>query len=157
MGCIKCSRKSSSGRYKKGLCHSCYNTQWGKTSQTAKAIARAGYLRNKALRIERAKQWRLDHPEEYKKHCAQYKQRHLPEHAARQRKRYALQVSRIPKWANLKKIEQFYKNRPDGMTVDHIYPLKGRLVSGLHVLENLQYLTHSENAKKGNRLLGVEV
>jgi|SRR5665213_18134 len=38
-----------------------------------------------------------------------------------------------------------------GMTVDHVIPLKGQFVSGLHVFGNLQLLSRSKNSKKGNR------
>lgn len=32
------------------------------------------------------------------------------------------------------------------------YTLKGKNVRGLHILENLQYLTKSENRKKSNKI-----
>lgn len=37
--------------------------------------------------------------------------------------------------------------------VDHVLPLKGKLVSGLHVLENLQYLEPLANRQKLNRFV----
>ena len=70
-------------------------------------------------------------------------------HSAKKR---AAKIQRTPSWADLDAIRDFYINCPKGMAVDHILPLQGRLVSGLHIVENLQYLTPSENSKKGNRL-----
>lgn len=69
----------------------------------------------------------------------------------RSAKRYAGKIDRTPRWANLEKIKEFYSNCPEGYHVDHIIPLQGKLVSGLHVDNNLQYLTAKENLTKGNR------
>ncbi len=57
----------------------------------------------------------------------------------------------IPPWADKKAIMEFYRNRPPGYHVDHIIPLNGKNVSGLHVIENLQYLPAVENLRKGNK------
>ena len=56
-----------------------------------------------------------------------------------------------PKWANLSEINNFYIDRPEGYEVDHIIPLKGELVCGLHVTTNLQYLTIKDNRSKSNK------
>lgn len=57
---------------------------------------------------------------------------------------------RTPKWANLEKIKEFYINCPNGYEVDHVIPLRGKLVSGLHIESNLQYLTKFQNSSKNN-------
>lgn len=68
-----------------------------------------------------------------------------------QKRRKALKLSRVPKWANLDKIKEIYKTCPEGYHVDHIIPLKGELVSGLHVEYNLQHLPAKDNLVKGNK------
>lgn len=70
---------------------------------------------------------------------------------AKSMKYHSNKLKAIPKWANLESIKTFYANCPDGCQVDHIIPLQGKKVCGLHVENNLQYLTKSENCSKGNR------
>lgn len=56
----------------------------------------------------------------------------------------------MPAWADKDKIREIYKQRPAGMHVDHIVPLRGEFVCGLHVEYNLEYLPEAENMKKSN-------
>lgn len=60
---------------------------------------------------------------------------------------------RVPPWSQTELISEYYEKCPEGFQVDHLLPLKGELVSGLHVIENLQYLTKEDNLKKGNKFL----
>ena len=66
----------------------------------------------------------------------------------RKRRRNELQT---PKWADIEAIAEYYRNRPKGKHVDHIYPLNSDWVCGLHVIENLQYLSVFENLSKNNK------
>lgn len=62
----------------------------------------------------------------------------------------AKKKNQTPDNANIPAIQEFYLNCPKGYEVDHIIPIsKG----GLHTLENLQYLTVSENRRKSNKIL----
>ena len=89
---------------------------------------------------------------------SRYKELHKKSYAKNRKKIRARNTSsrierqfRVPAWADLKKIEEFYLACPEGYYVDHIIPLRGKLVSGLHVLENLQYLLAEDNLRKSNK------
>jgi len=104
------------------------------------------YLRNREQILARNKIWRLDNRE--RRACS----------LARRR---AAVLQRIPRWLSAEAISQIKEvyARARQMSeasflsyhVDHIYPLQGRYVSGLHVPENLQILLASENLKKSNK------
>ncbi len=74
-----------------------------------------------------------------------------PDQKAYRAARKARVKTATPPWADLKAIEAMYRNRPEGYHVDHIIPLLGEFVSGLHTIENLQYLPATENLKKSNK------
>lgn len=56
-----------------------------------------------------------------------------------------------PSWADLFKINEIYNKCPIGFHVDHIVPLQGKNVSGLHIEYNLQYLLAKDNIEKSNK------
>ena len=75
----------------------------------------------------------------------------LPTASYNTAKRKAAKLKATPPWADLEKIKEFYNNCPEGYHVDHIIPLQGERVRGLHILHNLQYLPAKENLSKGNK------
>lgn len=91
--------------------------------------------------------WQRNNKAQMAATAAIYRKNNLLQH----RENEAARKLRTPKWADRKKIKAFYKACPDGMQVDHIIPLKGAIVSGLHVHNNLQYLTPLDNLSKGNK------
>jgi len=73
-------------------------------------------------------------------------------HCARSMARYTRKLRAMPVWACEQTIADFYTEaRYQGMQVDHMVPLKHPLVCGLHVEDNLQLLTATENIQKSNR------
>lgn len=78
--------------------------------------------------------------------------------SAQAAKRRAATKSATPPWANEFYIEEAYhlaqvRTRVTGFpwVVDHIVPLRGRGVCGLHVESNLAVIPHSINAIKSNK------
>jgi hypothetical protein len=111
--------------------------------------ARNYYLKNKAKCIEQAMEWWRNN-----KHSR----------AARNAEHKILRRGRpLQAWADIEKIEAFYKSARDltlstkiPHVVDHIYPINGKTVCGLHVEQNLQVITHSANSRKGNLMPNFE-
>lgn len=144
--------------------------------ENQKRIAREWYERNKELTKQRAREWALANPE--KRHAIHRKNRekdrenhnarnrewnknNKPKKAALQSKRRAAILQRTPKWLtddDLWMIEQAYelaalRTKMLGFPwhVDHVIPLQGRLVSGLHVPINIQVIPGSDNVRKSNK------
>ena len=62
---------------------------------------------------------------------------------------------RVPSWVQPKDTLPFYQladRMGEDYTVDHISPLRSRLVCGLHTPSNLQVMTSAGNAWKGTSL-----
>jgi hypothetical protein len=94
-------------------------------------------------------------------YSAQYRKENKSKRNSDKSKRRSAKLQRTPKWLNqehLKQIETTYQIAVDltnktGVPhhVDHIIPLLGKAVSGLHVPWNLQVLTAVENQSKSNK------
>ena len=108
-------------------------------------------------------EWRKSHERLKEKRLAfarAYKKANRPAMTALQVRRHASQMQRTPKWADLAAIEAVYVERAriaaeTGIPheVDHVFPLQGKSVSGLHVAANLRVITQRENRSKGNRVV----
>ncbi len=88
-----------------------------------------------------------------------YKKKNRAQMTALQRKRHCAKLQRTPKWANSKAIASIYALAAQmslltGIRheVDHVLPLQGKAVSGLHVEKNLRIVPWRENRSKGNRV-----
>lgn len=66
-------------------------------------------------------------------------------------------ITERPTWANKRYIRIFYEMAQEASVggvvyhVDHIVPLRNKLVCGLHCEFNLQVLTATDNMRKNNR------
>ena len=112
--------------------------RWAKSNQSKVSEANRRYrLANLEKEIERRRRHYRKNPKRYLHYC---------------NKRRAALLKATPPWADLEAVARFYDNCPPGMVVDHVYPLQGKTVCGLHIASNLQYLTPSENQRKFNKL-----
>ncbi len=118
---------------------------------------------NLSLSRERAKKSYEKHREKRLKYAKNYREnpKNLPQiRAAKSRYKYTKKQS-TPKWLTneqLHRIKYYYelvplyeKKRGESFQVDHIIPLQGKDVCGLHVPWNLQVISTKANLIKSNR------
>lgn len=147
-----------------------------RNEENAKRLKREWYLKNRELSIARAKArdaanpeqarerkraWKKRNPENQKMHVNIWKEKNPHKLNSYNGKRRAAKLLRTPKWLTVDDlfiIEEAYhlaklRTELTGIPwhVDHILPLQGRKVSGLHVPSNIQVIPAKENLKKSNR------
>ena len=117
---------------------------------------------NLALALAYEATWRSKHRAELVQATRKWQRENPGIVNARNMQRYATKLHATPPWLtaeHLRQIEAFYieakrLEAQDGIKrhVDHVYPLQGKTVSGLHVPWNLQILTATDNVKKHNSM-----
>lgn len=137
------------------------NRKWYEQNRTKKLIAdknrrianlqkflereRSSYARNRESALIKNEKWR---------------RQNKPVIAAYAAKRRSAKAERTPPWLSVEQHEAILKYYIEASEltastgiihhVDHIVPLRGKTVSGLHVPWNMQILTAVENLKKNN-------
>lgn len=172
IGCEKpCPRGSVGYRAKNGRCqceackalNAARKKKWTqKNPDRAKAYTAKWVAENPEKRAQAVNAWRDKNPEKIKEISARagarWSKKRRDKRAAYRAKARAIETNSIPPWADMDAIEAFY-TRAAKLTeetgipheVDHVLPLNGREVCGLHVEANLQIITRSENRRKGRR------
>ena len=109
-------------------------------------------------------EWRAKNLDRSKSYLKAYRKSNRGKINALEAKRHAAKLQRTPPWANLAEIEAVYAEArritaETGIrhSVDHIIPMRGKHVSGLHVAGNLRVIPFVENAKKKNKFVVDEI
>ena len=114
-----------------------------------------------------ARKWRFENKEAHLAALKRYRTKRQPVRTALQVKRKAAKLQRTPAWlteSDLLHIQCLYqvaamRTRESGYAwhVDHILPLQGKTVSGLHVPSNLQVIPATENLQKSNKIVDKSI
>lgn len=129
-----------------------------------KAESRGYYAKNADKIRAQTKKYRQENYESFRARAKIYHQNNPEKMASRNAKRRANKLQATPPWLNVAhhvEIEEMYRYHqifkavmPErlGWHVDHIEPLQGENVRGLHVPWNLQVLPARENLAKSNHV-----
>lgn len=133
--------------------------EWKSNNHDKVAISiKKYYALNKKKETARIAEWESNNKERRKAAKRDWRQHNKARLAAQCRERQARKLNATPAWASLREINIEYelaKWCTDVLGiqyhVDHVVPLQGRNVCGLHVHYNLQVIRAIDNLKKGCR------
>ena len=118
------------------------------------------YAANREANDARNREWTRKNPEKRAAHNAKHRAGNPEKYTAYAAKRRAAKLQRTPPWLTQEHHDQIlskYEERgrltqETGIEhhVDHIVPLQGENISGLHVPWNLRVITATENLQKSN-------
>jgi len=168
-----CKHGHISLRKTKGSCVDCLKVEWVKGNETraeyfkqynkqeeVKDRKNEWYLKNKDQVIAAANTRPIEVKREYQK---AWKERNITWVRADTKARRRKHREATPKWLTKKEkseIRELYKiaitmskTTGEQYVVDHIVPLRGEGVCGLHVPWNLRVITQEENLKKSNKFV----
>lgn len=130
---------------------------------TTKQAKRDWYCANKTKERARAKKYQRDNKQTISKQQREYRQENKDKFNFHAASRRALKAKATPKWLtedHKQQIANFYSLAKElswlsesPLEVDHIVPIKGKNVVGLHVPWNLQILPKTMNQQKGTKLI----
>lgn len=170
--CTKCNEQKPLDRFSKTTksadgysyhckdCHAKYMKEYQKRPKSkiyCSEYHKNYYAKNKEKLSLYMENW----TQENKEYLREYDKKRYEEnkyvYIARVAKRKAKLLKATPVWADHEKIQMFYGfakamdfyNPFTKHHVDHIVPLQGKLVCGLHTHHNLQILTAEQNLSKG--------
>jgi len=131
----------------------------GLTEGSVKEMIAKVTANNKARAINdgltNQKRYHLKHQDQIRAMWNQWNKDNAEYRASQTAKRRAVKLRAVPKWFDEKmktQIEAIYGERKPDQHVDHIYPLQGKEVSGLHVPGNLRLISAKENLSKSNKM-----
>lgn len=117
-------------------------------------------VKQKEKRNKTTALWREENKDKVKKYAREYAFKNQAKRTSLERKRQAAKLKRTPSWLtdfDKLHIECLYqvaamrtKESGQAWHVDHIIPLQGKVVSGLHVPSNLRVIPATENLRKNN-------
>ena len=124
-----------------------------------KVESRKYYEKYRTRCLAYAREWAVNNKEKIKKNHKKWRSKN-PEKLGIAHNRYlSVRKQAIPIWSEPELIKKIYLMRDalnelwgTSFEVDHIVPLQGKTVCGLHCWDNLQLLEAKLNSSKGNKL-----
>jgi hypothetical protein len=160
--CIECA--SAQSREWRRANPESYKQSWRKWLESNRDVHSARVkkwqAKNKDKIAINQKIWEKANPDKVKAKYIRWRKKHPEKYTALAVASVARRAKRVPKWNTSDDrwlMAQFYdvarlRTKATGVVweVDHIVPLRGKEVSGLHVPSNLQVILKSENRAKRN-------